>query len=65
MALATVWAAIAAAYVTDWPVGFFVTAGSALLYGAGRFWVFWAARARRLQPGPVAALRAVDESSLL
>jgi zinc/manganese transport system permease protein len=35
-ALIVVWAAIALSYVTDWPVGFFVTAGSAVLYGAGR-----------------------------
>ncbi|HEY0259120.1 MAG TPA: metal ABC transporter permease [Lacisediminihabitans sp.] len=37
-ALVTVWAAIAAAYLSDWPVGFFVTAASALLYGIGRGW---------------------------
>ena len=37
-ALVTVWASIAAAYYTSLPVGFFVTAASALLYGAGRGW---------------------------
>lgn len=35
-ALITVWASIALAYETDWPVGFFVTAISALLYLLGR-----------------------------
>lgn len=39
MAEIAVWASIAAAYVTDWPVGFFVTALSALLYAAGRLWM--------------------------
>ncbi len=34
--LATVWSAIALAYVTNWPVGFFVGALSALCYAAGR-----------------------------
>jgi zinc/manganese transport system permease protein len=38
LALVTVWASIAAAYLTSLPVGFFVTAVSALLYGAGRGW---------------------------
>lgn len=34
--LVTIWASIALAYVSDWPVGFFVTAISALLYLVGR-----------------------------
>lgn len=38
LALATVWASIAVAYLSDLPVGFFVTAGSAILYAAGRVW---------------------------
>jgi zinc/manganese transport system permease protein len=37
-ALLTVWASIAAAYYTNLPVGFFVTLGSAVLYGIGRGW---------------------------
>jgi zinc/manganese transport system permease protein len=40
-ALATVWAAIATAYVTNWPIGFFVGAFSALSYGTGRSWAAW------------------------
>ncbi|HVE22729.1 MAG TPA: metal ABC transporter permease [Acidocella sp.] len=36
ISLATVWAAIALAYVTDWPVGFFVGLFGAISYGLGR-----------------------------
>lgn len=45
IALATVWAAIAASYQTNDPVGFFVTAISACAYAAGRLWT--AQRAHR------------------
>jgi zinc/manganese transport system permease protein len=44
-ALLTAWASIAAAYYTNLPVGFFVTLGSAVLYGIGRGW--FALRVRR------------------
>ena len=50
LALVTVWAAIACSYRTNWPVGFYVSAFSALVYGAGR--AFAARRLRR--PVPVA-----------
>jgi zinc/manganese transport system permease protein len=36
LALATVWAAIALSYETDWPVGVFVGIGGTVCYGAGR-----------------------------
>ncbi|MGH7910797.1 MAG: hypothetical protein ACREOV_03665, partial [Candidatus Dormibacteraceae bacterium] len=36
LALCTVWAAIAASYATNWPIGFFVGAFSAAVYAAGR-----------------------------
>lgn len=36
LALVTVWAAIAAAYATDWPIGFFVTGIGAVLYATAR-----------------------------
>lgn len=36
LAIVTVWGAIALAYVTDWPVGFFVTAISAFVYLVAR-----------------------------
>ncbi len=38
IALVTVWAAIAASYVTNWPVGFFVGTLAAVCYAAGRGW---------------------------
>lgn len=40
-ALVTVWAAIAAAYETNLPIGFFVGAISAFSYAAGRAWGAW------------------------
>ncbi|WP_230492869.1 metal ABC transporter permease [Martelella alba] len=36
IALITVWASIAIAYVTNWPIGFFVGAFGAVFYGSGR-----------------------------
>jgi zinc/manganese transport system permease protein len=47
IALATVWAAIAAAYATNYPVSFFVGATGAGCYAAGRAWSAWTASARR------------------
>ena len=41
IALVTVWAAIAASYLYNWPVGFFVGALGALSYGIGRAWAAW------------------------
>ena len=38
IALAVVWVSIAAAYETNWPVGFFVGALGAACYAAGRGW---------------------------
>ena len=38
IALVTVWSAIALSYLSDWPIGFFVGAISALAYGVGRVW---------------------------
>ena len=40
-ALGTVWAAIAASYQTNWPVGFFVGALSAVWYAVGRIAAAW------------------------
>lgn len=42
--LVTIWASIALAYLSDWPVGFFVTAISALLYLVGRSVASWRRR---------------------
>lgn len=47
IALATVWAAIAMSYTTNWPVGFYVAALAALSYAAGRSQAAW----RRARPG--------------
>jgi zinc/manganese transport system permease protein len=50
IALATVWAAIALAYYSDWPIGFFVGTFAALAYAAARGWKWASARtgSRRL-----------------
>lgn len=46
IALITVWAAIAASYLYNWPIGFFVGALAAFSYGTGRAWAAW----RRTRP---------------
>jgi len=56
IAVGTVWAAIAASYQTNWPVGFFVGALSAVWYAVGRAAAAWRrsrrqARAAREQAG--------------
>jgi zinc/manganese transport system permease protein len=52
IALLIVWAAIAASYTTDYPVGFFVGTASAASYALGRGWAAW--RGRRGVSGEVA-----------
>jgi zinc/manganese transport system permease protein len=49
IALITVWAAIAASYLYNWPVGFFVGVLGALSYGLGRGWAAWQ-RTRATRP---------------
>jgi zinc/manganese transport system permease protein len=51
LATATVWAAIAASYASNWPVGFFVGILAAACYAAGRGWAAW----RRARAVAVAA----------
>jgi zinc/manganese transport system permease protein len=41
IAAVTVWVAIAASYVTDYPVGFYVGGLSAVAYAIGRGWAAW------------------------
>ena len=41
LAVVTVWVAIAASFETNWPVGFFVGAGGAVCYAAGRLVASW------------------------
>jgi len=53
IALVTVWVAIAAAYLYNWPVGFFVGTLAALSYGIGRGWAAW----RRTRAVPVTTPR--------
>ena len=60
IALITVWAAIAASYLYNWPVGFFVGALGALSYGIGRGWAAW----RRTRPRPAPRLAAAVESAV-
>jgi zinc/manganese transport system permease protein len=57
VALATVWAAIAISYETNWPIGFLVGAGGAFSYGAGRLWAGWRRR-QALRPGAPSAVPA-------
>lgn len=53
IALIVVWLSIAAAYQTNWPVGFFVGSLGAVCYAAGRGWA--ALRRRRSAPSEPAA----------
>jgi zinc/manganese transport system permease protein len=53
VALVTVWAALALSYATDYPVGFFVGAGSAVAYTLGR--LVAVVRQQRLSKEPNAA----------
>ena len=46
IALVTVWVAIAASYLYNWPVGFFVGVLGAVSYGCGRGWAAWQRRGR-------------------
>lgn len=55
-ALIIVWIAIAAAYETNYPVGFFVGTGSAVSYTLGRVWAAWRARREAVTPSTLSAL---------
>jgi zinc/manganese transport system permease protein len=50
IAVALTWAAIAASYETDWPVGFFVGTGGAVCYAGGRLWAARSAARPRISP---------------
>jgi len=54
IALVIMWAAIAASYLCNWPVGFFVGTLGALSYGAGRGWAAWR-RTRTTRPAALTA----------
>lgn len=55
ISLATLWIAIAVAYLSNWPIGFFVSALAAVAYGAGRAWA--SLRRRRAVSAQSYALR--------
>jgi len=61
IALVTVWLSIAAAYQTNWPVGFFVGALGAVCYAAGRGWAAF----RRARAVPADRELAARESGAL
>ena len=46
IALVTIWMALACAYESNWPVGFYVSVFSAAWYGIGRGYAAWHARRR-------------------
>jgi zinc/manganese transport system permease protein len=59
IALVTVWAAIAASYLYNWPIGFFVGALGAVAYGVGRAWAAW----RRTRTSHQAAMSPVSPTT--
>jgi zinc/manganese transport system permease protein len=61
IALVTVWAAIAACYLYNWPVGFFVGAIGAVAYGTGRAWAAWQ-RTRGAAPAAARLVVASDRA---
>jgi zinc/manganese transport system permease protein len=63
IALVTVWAAIAASYIYNWPVGFFVGTLAALSYGIGRGWAAWRRTHTGTRPAaPLARQPATDRA---
>jgi zinc/manganese transport system permease protein len=54
IALLTIWMALACAYESNWPVGFYVSVFSAAWYGIGRAYALWYRR-RRAQSTAAAA----------
>jgi len=62
VALGTVWAAIAASYQTNWPVGFFVGTLSAVWYAVGRIAASW--RGSRSRAGTAAPGEPAEHSRL-
>jgi len=51
IALAIVWFGIAIAYLTNYPVGFFVGTLGAVSYAFARVWTGWSGRAAGASPG--------------
>ena len=61
IALVTVWIAIAASYLFNWPAGCFVGTISALSYGIGRAWADWR-RSRAARPARPAVLATANHA---
>jgi zinc/manganese transport system permease protein len=59
IAVTVVWASIAASFLTNWPVGFFVGTLAAVSYAAGRAWAAWRRRQARALPSAAATTMAV------
>ena len=53
IALLTIWMALACAYESNWPVGFYVSVFSALWYGVGRGYAAWNTGLRNARATPV------------
>jgi len=51
IALVTIWSALACAYLSNWPVGFYVSVFSATWYGIGRWYASWHTHRQRRAPG--------------
>jgi zinc/manganese transport system permease protein len=60
IAIGTVWAAIAASFVSNWPIGFFVGAISAFCYAVGRGWTAW----RRTRSGRAVRQRETETAAV-
>jgi zinc/manganese transport system permease protein len=53
IALLTIWMALACAYESNWPVGFYVSVFSAVWYGVGRGYAAWNTGLRNARATPV------------
>ncbi len=61
IALVTIWSALALAYETNWPVGFYVSVISAAWYGIGRAYAAW----HRRRPLGVSSIENVGQGGRL
>ncbi len=62
IALLTIWMALACAYQSNWPVGFYVSVFSAVWYGVGRGYAAWNTRLRNARATPVTTADALTMS---
>jgi zinc/manganese transport system permease protein len=64
-ALATVWAAIALSYTTDYPIGFFVGTAAAVLYAIGRMWAAFTRGHGAPEPAAAEAMHPPERHTIL